>query len=458
MSGAPVKLRCASWEQLAAIYEKDLRRGALFLRSQNPPAVGTELKINLTLPTGSVVPLEARVERIVPPGGLGGRGPGVDLALTKVPPTMMWLIQSALGAARPAGAGAPGATAAAAAGAARLSSRAQSVRPAEDARPAVSAGPAAGEATSEAARRAPAPTVPLLSEEPEAAAAEDDLVEALEAELRALRAMNPFQVLGVSHTADDGEVRARFGELARRYHPDQFARYESERARALAGEIFILIREAYRKIGDAHSRATTLANLRAKAGAPGRPPARTSVADLPLPPPVPVSDRVVTMRNVGAAAGPPDAAPRAPADAGAPAGPPPVAGLSAQDLFGDLADLLGDPDPPDAPPIPIVTGPDVGGGEADRLLEAGRYEDALLAFEQELRRRPTDRASRVGRELARGFLCLAAQDRAEAAKHFEAALEVDPLNERAARELAALRRDATESRRGVLAKLLGRKR
>jgi hypothetical protein len=62
----------------------------------------------------------------------------------------------------------------------------------------------------------------------------------------------------------------------------------------------------------------------------------------------------------------------------------------------------------------------------------------------------------VGRELARGFGKLGEGDRMAAAQHFEAALEIDPMNERAARELSSMRRAATDQRRGLLGKLLGK--
>jgi hypothetical protein len=52
---------------------------------------------------------------------------------------------------------------------------------------------------------------------------------------------------------------------------------------------------------------------------------------------------------------------------------------------------------------------------------------------------------------------LSARDRLEAAQRFESALELDPANERAARELAEMRRLATNERKGMLSRLLGKK-
>ena len=36
-----IKLRCASWQQLATIYKRDLSRGSMFLKASTPPALGT---------------------------------------------------------------------------------------------------------------------------------------------------------------------------------------------------------------------------------------------------------------------------------------------------------------------------------------------------------------------------------------------------------------------------------
>ncbi|MBI4510907.1 MAG: DnaJ domain-containing protein [Deltaproteobacteria bacterium] len=502
-----VKLRCSSWEQLASIYQRDLKRGAFFLRTQKPPSIGTVIKLSLCLPSGSVIHLEGQVSRHVTPNMSQTQSEGVELTLGTLPASVLWVIESALqAAAKGLGASGP---------------RAAPVQvPASSRVPATPAmqGPAQGqpEARSQPApaRRAAAPDeeIPIFvaTEEPEAAAAEADLIRALHAELESLRRMNPFQVLAVRYEANDIEVKEAFGELSRKYHPDRFARYESEDARSLAGEIFILVRDAYRKIGDAAARATTRATLRARststrgnaaalvAQAAAMAQARTSPvpfvrAETPpsqgapsLQPPVaapaissPFSPDAVLSFRSGQKAQPGTTPPRgvpqrtgegarAPVSTathagthGGQAAPPreaqgPQAGLSAEDLFGDLDQMEG-PSPSSSQPMAMHVGEASDTSEAERLLEAGKYDDAMALFDTILRARPYERAARVGRELARGFKILASEDRAAASRHFEAALEIDPMNERAARELAAIRRAATESRRGLLGKLLGRK-
>jgi len=476
-----IKLRCTTWEQLARMHERDLSRGALFLKSQKPPPLGTEIRIDVTIPSGTTIAIDGRVARHVP---AGERGPGVDIMLAKVPASDMWVIESAL-----VSAGFP------------VKSAAAAVRP----KPAAPASPPRPGAPVARPTPPPEPEMPVeipievddIAQEPDAAAAEFDLVQALEAELAGLRAMNPFQVLNVGYEADDATVRAAFNELTKKYHPDRFARYESETARALAGEIFILVREAYRRLGDASARAGARAAVKSQpqsmfvrgvgratppAGTPAfgnraaTPPAGTPVrapANAPplAAPPLPSfePDKVLSFRNTGpqaivnpGATPPPRPAPSPPPSPSAT--PPPTPGaaprpidlLDADSLFGDVAPPP-DAVPPGATPV-VATGassPFLARGE--QLLEAGRYDEAWQAFDAAGRSHPADRTARVGRELARGFQRLAEGDRLAAAQCFEAALEIDPMNERAARELASMRRAATDARRGLLGKLLGKK-
>jgi tetratricopeptide (TPR) repeat protein len=463
------------------MHERDLSRRQLFLKSAKPPPIGTEITISLTLPSGTTIELQGRVARHVPAGSPDGRGPGVDLLLSPLPQSTLLLIENALASAG-----------------IKVASKA----------PAPAPTPAP-----------PAPSAPFEADEPveesAAAAAEFDLVQALEAELAALRAMNPFQVLGVGYEASDAQVRMAFNDLTKKYHPDRFARFESEQARALAGEIFILVRDAYRKIGEAGPRAITRAAVQggtATRGSGGRsatPPVGVPRVPRISTPPGPVSGSGPGPASAAAApasaqpqahplaraAAAPGAAARAlplqaPPEAGPGGGPPldpqkvlsfrntgpqpamrppaaaapagaaaraPAAGLDADDLFADVSPPAGafEPGAPPDAPIDLAASPLVARAEA--LLDAGRYEEAYLAYDAAARSHPTDRAARVGRELARGFQRLVEGDRINAAQCFEAALEIEPMNERAARELAAMRRAATDARKGLLGKLLGKK-
>jgi tetratricopeptide (TPR) repeat protein len=376
-----IKLRCASWGQLASIYRRDLVRNAIFLRSQHPPPVGTLVRIDLTLPSESTVALTGAIAAHVAGDDPSGRGPGVEVALAAIPDSATWLIERALTAAR------------------------------DRSEAAGAAGAAAAEA-------------PSLHDGAAHADAEGDLVTALTAELDALRRLNPFQVLGVDYQAGDGEVRTAFGELTKQYHPDRYARYRSPVLRELAAEIFILIRDAYRRLGDPALRAAEVRRL----GVPAAP--RASLPARP-PPPLPVR------------AAPAPAVRIPPREAASP-GPAPAR----------------EPTPPPAsrrPSQPAAPAEDGGAQLAQAMLDAGKYDEALAYFRVLLRKNPADRPARAGVELAEGLRALTVPDRMEAAQRFETVLELDPANERAARELAEMRRQATNERKGMLARLLGRK-
>src|SRR5580704_4045779 len=90
-----IKLRCTSWQQLATIYKRDLSRGTMFLKATVPPAIGTKVRIDLTLPSASVISLSGVVSQHVQDAA---RGTGVDLKLDPLPSSSVWLIESALAA------------------------------------------------------------------------------------------------------------------------------------------------------------------------------------------------------------------------------------------------------------------------------------------------------------------------------------------------------------------------
>src|SRR5215468_6575164 len=91
-----IKLRFSSWAQISAIYERDLKRERLFVKTQTAIPLGREVRVDLVLPSGTVATLEGRVAHVVTAGSPGGeRGPGVELILTKVPQSTLYLIESA---------------------------------------------------------------------------------------------------------------------------------------------------------------------------------------------------------------------------------------------------------------------------------------------------------------------------------------------------------------------------
>jgi len=441
-----IKLKCASWQQLSTIYKRDLMRGAMFLKASTPPAVGTQVRIDLTLPSGTVIVLTGTVEQHVTDPQ---RGSGVELKLAPIPAGTIWMIESALTAEQgkkraqsPANAGVP-------------------VAPL----PATQSGP-----------------VPAIGAGEDLAAAETDLVRALVAEAESLKKLNPFLVLGIGYEANDNDVRAAFGELTKRYHPDRFARYESTELRNVAAEIFILIRDAYRRVCDDASRTQVLTSLGRPSGAPRAIPTPTTmratpphgvprpggVAKIPpsqIPPITRVPDRTTPLPQQAQ----PSSIPTTRVHEQATKKPEPLPGrhegndnttkkpepLNAEKRPTGTSPPPGSVRPATGSPAPVAeTGEH---GALEDMLDQGRFDEALSAYRMLSKKNPNDRTLRAGIELCEGLAALAQRDRLEAAQRFEAALEIDPSNERAARELAEMRRQATNERKGLLSRLMGKK-
>jgi tetratricopeptide (TPR) repeat protein len=329
--------------------------------------------------------------------------------------------------------------------------------------------------------------IPTINENAEVTAAEQDLIKALASEVESLRKLNPFLVLGVGYEATDADVRAAFGELTKRYHPDRFARYESGELREVAAEIFILIRDAYRRLGDAVTRAQVLQSLGKPAPVPRTVPVRARPTQS-VPPPrasprlsmTPASGVPVATVPVPTVIRPP-APPVAPTTPGMTTQVPLALRPPADTRSGVVRRPTGEPSPvPTQVSAPGGSHGGSHGGSIDRrtatpsqpttvvsdpaeltaleaLVDQGRLDEALAGYRLVGKRNAGDRNARAGVELCEGLLALAARDRLEAAQRFETVLEIDPSNERAARELAEMRRQATNERKGLLSRLMGKK-
>lgn len=416
-----IKLRCASWQQLATIYKRDLSHGTMFLKAATPPAIGTTVRIDLALPSATVIALSGVVQTHV---NDPQRGAGVELKLAPIPTGTVWLIESALAA--------------------------------EQKRAATQ-----GIAAQKSGAHALTGLVPTMGESAELSAAEDELIKALASEAESLKKLNPFLVLGVGYEASDGDVRAAFGELTKRYHPDRFARYESPDLRQVAAEIFILIRDAYRRLGDATARAQVLHTLGKHAPAPRAVPGPPRA--IPLVPPPPRTQRMPVFPLVTPQVQPPSPPaapartatdPRRPARRTGEPQPGTDPRASALKRAATDAGVIRPPSPAGQP----ATISDPGDTSAiEDLIDQGRLDEALAAYKLNSKKYSQDRNLRAGVELCEGLLALTARDRLEAAQRFETALEIDPSNERAARELADMRRQATNERKGLLSRLMGKK-
>ena len=463
MATAPlsIKLRCTSWQQLQTIYKRDLSRSAMFLKSSNPPPLGTMIRIDLTLPSESMIVLNGVVTERVVDGGMGGRGPGVDIKLHSIPQSAMWLIETALSSQKLSRAAtAPPVAQAVAPTVAPIAPQAPPAgKPAGPAMSAVSKKstgpiPALGRGGSLAGARPPTDSGEVAyGDGVELSSAEEELIIALTAELGSLAKLNPYQVLGVGYQADDAEVRAAFGTLTKRYHPDRYTRYASITLRQLAAEIFIVVSDSYRRLGTEALRAQVLQQL-------GRTTTPRPVgAGAP-----PAFIRATTNSGATPARTPGQRAPTAPVTVHTGGNPTP----QAQRVVPTSTAPTSNPAIATARPKATRVGNESGSNSAlstvlieivaiDALLDARKYDQALFSARALAQANPGDRAARASLELSEGMFALESHARLEAAQHFEMVLELDPSNERAARELAEMRRHATNERKGLLTRLLGKK-
>jgi hypothetical protein len=74
---------------------------------------------------------------------------------------------------------------------------------------------------------------------------EQELLDRLRTELRALDSKTPWGILGVSQGADLAEAKQAFFDASKRYHPHLFARYAAAEIKPLVTQLFIAHKRAY---------------------------------------------------------------------------------------------------------------------------------------------------------------------------------------------------------------------
>lgn len=519
-----LKLRCTSWSQVAALYRRDLSKGRLFLQTNKAVPPGAPIRIDLALPSDSIVALKGVVSAPHERPNDEIRE-GIFVTLEPIPQSALWMIETALSTRRE-----------------------MSI---------------AGEAFAK---------LGIELKNDENAAAEQEVLSALDKEYVTLKKSNPFQILGVSYGATEEHIHAAFAQATKTYHPDRYAKFASTRVRQLAADIFLLIRDAYQSLqtDEARRQAASAARPPAPRAVPAlsQPPSNQQSGMLSMPPrriDIPVMPPAPA---VGAALDPPTplrhtpipkeaslpgvGLPRLPSPAAvvgkapaatprpipdlvtsrvkAPPMPPPGAPTtpspnapstraatspavpriqpSSAKVEPSPATTLEHPSvapptvipgraptvqqaavaPPTvvpgraptrqaeavvaptelpgaraAAPMAVASNPTAPtamptrGSAADGYLDSGDYDKALALYRAALRANPTDENALAGVELAEGYKALGMRDRLEAAQRFEAVLEIDPSNERAARALADMRTAAANERKGMMSKLMGKK-
>ena len=197
----PVRIQCKSWEHLVTLHARNLSRGGIFVKTASPLEVGTHVEVQLGLPDGRSLALEAEVARVVAPErGESREPPGMALRFLAIDADRQRAFEAAL-------------------------------------------ADAAAHAEGSVARAAPAPA---------RASSSDPVEEAVLREVRAdvarMREASRHEILGVAATASAAELRAAYAQLARRYHPDLYVRYRSELVVDAAIDAFTLVQQAYERL------------------------------------------------------------------------------------------------------------------------------------------------------------------------------------------------------------------
>jgi uncharacterized protein (TIGR02266 family) len=76
-------VRCETWGEFVALYATDVSQGGMFVVTDDPPPVLSEVELRLVLPEGHEMPLRARVVHVIEPAQAAHarREPGVGIEL-----------------------------------------------------------------------------------------------------------------------------------------------------------------------------------------------------------------------------------------------------------------------------------------------------------------------------------------------------------------------------------------
>jgi len=211
VSGRSLHIKCGTWDQVEAFYQRKLRRGnVLSMKVPFAAEPNTPITLGLELPNQLLVAIDGKVLKASAVDGSNRTWLEIELA---------GLTAELLGRLR---------------------------------------GLVADGRSSSATKAKGEPTADELP------ADERQLFLHMSHELRRLRQLPVHTVLGVDGDADPGVVRRGWIELVSRYHPDVVAPHRSAAISHLAEEILILVNRAYHRM-----RASLVAEGRATALGPG---------------------------------------------------------------------------------------------------------------------------------------------------------------------------------------------
>ena len=206
-----IEVYCQTWGQLHAIFENELKHNKIFLSGYLFPGIGTKVNIEMTIPSDTTLLLNGTVSGEGNTTKSDAAEQGFTVKLATIPQTTLWLLESSLQT--------------------KLSQK---------------------EIQQYGADKSSTPkleSVTHIENAEELQAAESDLIKALWKEMSALSGLQPLEILQCDQNASNEDIRRSFGKLTKKYHPDRFKKFKSDELEMLASELFMAIRNAYKKVG-----------------------------------------------------------------------------------------------------------------------------------------------------------------------------------------------------------------
>lgn len=204
----PVEVRCPSWGQFVKLYTDNISAGGLFIQTGSPQPIFTDIEVRFSLPGERTLSLDAWVAhtRSVQRAEAEGTVPGMGVEFHDIDENKQEQIRALLEMAK----------------------------------------------RDELGEKPPTkPREKQAKESRQTSSAEKEVLQRLRSELAALSDLGDFAVLGLDEEADKSAIREAYFKFSKRYHPDLFARYGDPEIRKAVTEIFIRMKQAYDRLGDA---------------------------------------------------------------------------------------------------------------------------------------------------------------------------------------------------------------
>ena len=218
----------------AVHHTHDVSEGGVFLRTHDPPAVGTRIRLRLALPEGeTTTPIEGQVAHVVSPGhATSQRPPGVGVRFTRVDEQQRAQLSRVTETAARHPYDPPSPT--------------LPLLPLDDTPPPQPVVPTPTMIGMPSAQRAAADlatAAPTMVDRPPTPSGRSSRAVTLRALLDDLKEQDHFAALGVRRDATAPEIERAFEDAARLWHPARFA-FDGDEVRGIVNELFMIVCEA----------------------------------------------------------------------------------------------------------------------------------------------------------------------------------------------------------------------